>query len=78
MVVCVDSINFGKKGYGNFIQLAQLQSDVANQLNVPAGPLLMIVKSATICKTAVSLMSDVIAAAKRAETKVTSGGGEVV
>ena len=69
LVVYAHSIDFGKKGYGNLVQLAELQSDVANQLSVPVGPLVMIVKSATIYQTEVSLMSEVITAAKRNSTR---------
>ncbi len=65
LVVYAHSIDFGKKGYGNLVQLAELQSDVASRLSVPLGPLVMIVKSATIYQTEASLMREVIAAVQR-------------
>ena len=72
LVVYAHSIDFGKKGFGNLVQLAELQRDVASELNVPVGPLVMIVKSATIYQTELSLMSEVISSAQRAGKKATS------
>ena len=63
LVAYAHSIDFGKKGFGNLVQLAELQRHVAGQLGVPAGTLTMIVKSATIYTTEVGLMQDVLAAA---------------
>jgi hypothetical protein len=71
LVVYAHSIDFGKKGFGNLVQLAELQRDVASELNVPVGPLVMIVKSATIYQTELSLMSEMISSAQRAR-KATS------
>jgi thymidylate synthase len=48
LVVYAHSIDVGKKGYGNLVQLAELQRYVAEQLLAPIGQLVMIVKSATI------------------------------
>jgi thymidylate synthase len=67
LVVYAHSIDFGKKGFGNLAQLAELQRDVAERLHAPIGPLVMIVKSATIYHTEVELMSEVIAAAGLAQ-----------
>jgi thymidylate synthase len=39
------------KGYGNLVELASLQQQVAGQLGQPAGRLLMLVKSAHIYET---------------------------
>jgi thymidylate synthase len=72
LVVYAHSIDFGKKGFGNLVQLAELQRDVASELNVPVGPLVMIVKSATIYQTELSLMSEMISSAQRAGKKATS------
>jgi thymidylate synthase len=66
LIVYAHSIDFGKKGFGNLIQLAELQRDVASESNVPVGPSVMIVKSATIYQTELDLMSDVISSARRA------------
>jgi thymidylate synthase len=60
VVVYAHSIDFGKKGYGNLIQIAELQREVADRLKVPAGPLTMIVKSATVYTTEVELMRDIL------------------
>jgi thymidylate synthase len=72
LVVYAHSIDFGKKGFGNLVQLAELQRDVASELNVPVGPLVMIVKSATIYQTELSLMSERISSAQRAGKKATN------
>src|SRR5271154_1407631 len=72
LVVYAHSIDFGKKGFGNLIQLAELQRDVASELSVPVGSLVMIVKSATIYQTELDLMSEVIASARRVGTNAMS------
>jgi thymidylate synthase len=72
LVVYAHSIDFGKKGFGNLVQLAALQRDLASELNVPVGPLVMIVKSATIYQTELSLMSEMISSAQRPGKKATS------
>jgi thymidylate synthase len=51
LVAYAHSIDFGAKGYGNLAELASLQHHVAGQLGVPAGRLLMIVKSAHVYRT---------------------------
>jgi thymidylate synthase len=65
LVVYAHSIDFGKKGFANLVQLAELQRDVARELDAPVGPLVMIVKSATIYETELSLMREVISSARR-------------
>jgi thymidylate synthase len=65
LVVYAHSIDFGKKGFGNLVQLAELQRHVAERLEAPVGPLVMIIKSATIYLTEVGLMGDALAAAGR-------------
>ena len=42
------SIDFGARGYGNLVELAALQRHVAGELSLPAGRLLMIIKSAHV------------------------------
>ena len=64
LVVYAHSIDFGKKGFGNLVQLAELQRHVAQRLGAPVGSLTIIVKSATIYKTETDLMGGVIAAAR--------------
>src|ERR1700690_1966189 len=58
LVVYAHSIDFGKKGFGNLVQLAELQRHVAMRLAAPVGRLTMIVKSATIYRTEVALMDE--------------------
>jgi thymidylate synthase len=65
LVVYAHSIDFGKKGFANLAQLAALQRHVAQRLGAPVGPLVMIVKSATIYKTEVELMGETIEAARK-------------
>jgi len=51
LVAYAHSIDFGAKGYGNLVELAALQRHVAEQLALPAGRLLMVVKSAHVYET---------------------------
>jgi thymidylate synthase len=51
LVTYAHSIDFGAKGYGNLVELASLQHRVADELGVPAGRLVMIVKSAHVYET---------------------------
>jgi len=64
LVVYAHSIDFGKKGFGNLVQLAELQRHVAARLAAPVGRLTMIVKSATIYRTEVALMDEAVNAAR--------------
>ena len=72
LVVYAHSIDFGKKGFGNLVELAEVQRDVARQLGTLVGSLVMIVKSATIYQTELGLMMDVIASGRRAGMEATS------
>jgi hypothetical protein len=63
LVVYAHSIDFGKKGFANLTQLAELLRHVAARLGAPVGSLVMIVKSATIYKTEIGLMNETLAAA---------------
>jgi len=58
------SIDFGKKGFANLVQLAELQRHVAERLQVPEGNLVFIVKSATIYTTEVEAMRTVVDTAR--------------
>lgn len=51
LVVYAHSLDFGKKAYGNLIELAQLQHIVAKQIGVPAGKLVIYGKSVHIYET---------------------------
>jgi thymidylate synthase len=64
LVVYAHSIDFGKKGFGNLVELAEIQRHVAARLEAPIGRLAMIVKSATIYDTEVALMRKTLAEAR--------------
>lgn len=61
LVVYAHSIDFGSKGYGNLVQLAELQQRVAASLDRPVGSLTFIVKSAHIYATEFDYMRGVLA-----------------
>jgi thymidylate synthase len=48
LVVYAHSLDFGKKAYGNLVELALLQDHVAERLDVPPGQLIVHVKSAHV------------------------------
>lgn len=48
LVVYAHSLDFGKKAYGNLVELARLQHHVAEKLGVPVGQLVIHVKSAHV------------------------------
>lgn len=50
LVVYAHSLDFGKKAYGNLVELTNLQLLVAKQLKAPVGHLTLYVKSAHIYK----------------------------
>jgi thymidylate synthase len=60
LVVYAHSIDFGTKGYGNLVELAHVQEEVARQLVVKVGTLTMIVKSAHVYVSDVAHMNDVL------------------
>ncbi len=62
LVVYAHSIDFGAKGYGNLVQLADLQHRVATSLGRPVGSLTFIVKSAHVYATEFDYMRGVLAA----------------
>lgn len=61
LVVYAHSIDFGSKGYGNLVQLAELQHRVAAALGRPVGSLTFIVKSAHVYETEFEYMRGVLA-----------------
>jgi thymidylate synthase len=71
LVVYAHSIDFGAKGYGNLVELAALQRQVADALALPAGRLLLIVKSAHVYETELPYITRVLASVAR-----TSHGGQ--
>jgi thymidylate synthase len=62
LVVYAHSIDFGSKGYGNLVQLAELQREVAQSLGRAVGSLTFIVKSAHVYETEYAYMHGVLAA----------------
>ncbi|MCU1414136.1 MAG: hypothetical protein JWN80_1476 [Microbacteriaceae bacterium] len=63
-VVYAHSIDFGAKGYGNLVELADLQHRVAAGLGMPVGRLVFIVKSAHVYDSELSYMNSVLDSAK--------------
>jgi thymidylate synthase len=58
LVVYAHSLDFGKKAYGNLIELAHLQEHVARELDVPVGRLVVHAKSAHVYEPEWALMAD--------------------
>jgi len=65
LVSYAHSIDFGAKGYGNLVELAWLQHQVARELGHPVGRLLMVVKSAHVYQTESGYVRGVLAQSKR-------------
>ena len=63
LVVYAHGIDFGSKGYGNLVQLAELQERVARELDRPIGTLTFIVKTAHVYETEFEYMRGVLALA---------------
>ena len=57
LVVYAHSLDFGKKAYGNLVELARLQEDVAGELDVEPGRLVVHAKSAHIYEPEWELMA---------------------
>ena len=64
LVVYAHSIDFGSKGYGNLVQLADIQERVAGELGRPIGSLTFIIKSAHVYETEFDYMRGVLESAK--------------
>ncbi len=62
LVAYCHSIDFGAKGYGNLVELAALQRQVAAGLGAPVGRLVMVVKSAHVYATEFGYVRGVLAA----------------
>ena len=56
LVVYAHSLDFGKKAYGNLVELARLQLEVARAVGVPIGPLVIHAKSAHLYEPEFELM----------------------
>jgi thymidylate synthase len=57
LVVYAHSLDFGKKAYGNLVELALLQEHVASELEAPPGQLIVHVKSAHVYEPEWALMA---------------------
>jgi thymidylate synthase len=57
LVVYAHGLDFGKKAYGNLVELAHLQEHVATRLELPVGRLLLHVKTAHVYATEWELMA---------------------
>ena len=61
LLVYAHSLDFGKKAYGNLVELARLQHRVAAELSVPVGRLVVHVKSAHVYESERELVERVVA-----------------
>ena len=62
LVVYAHSLDFGKKAYGNLVELARLQHRVASEVGAPVGRLVVHVKSAHVYESERELMERLTAA----------------
>jgi thymidylate synthase len=65
LVVYAHSLDFGKKAYGNLVELAHLQEHVAGELGTKAGRLVVHVKTAHIYEPELAAMAELAASAER-------------
>ena len=62
LIVYAHSLDFGKKAYGNLIELARLQHEVAAAVGAAVGPLVIHAKSAHVYEPEYELMDDLVTA----------------
>ena len=72
LVVYAHSLDFGKKAYGNLVELARIQERVARDLRLPLGALMIYVKSAHVYEPEWELMAQLAGADRRRD--VTGSG----
>jgi len=60
LVVYAHSLDFGKKAYGNLVELARLQEHVASELSAPLGRLVVHVKSAHVYEPEFEVMAELV------------------
>ena len=63
LVVYAHSLDFGKKAYGNLVELARLQEHVAAELARPVGQLVVHAKSAHVYEPEWALMAELVSTA---------------
>jgi thymidylate synthase len=61
LVIYAHSLDFGKKAYGNLVELARLQEHVAGALGAPVGRLVVHAKSAHVYEPEWALMAEIAA-----------------
>jgi thymidylate synthase len=66
LVVYAHSLDFGKKAYGNLVELARLQEHVAGELGVARGALVVHAKSAHVYEPEWSAMASIVGAGQGA------------
>ena len=66
LVVYAHSLDFGKKAYGNLIELARLQDHVAGELGIASGALVVHAKSAHVYEPEWSAMASIVGAGQGA------------
>ncbi len=64
--VYAHGLDFGKKAYGNLVELAALGQEVARRAGLPVGGLVLHVKTAHIYTTELDLMTGIVAAERGA------------
>jgi thymidylate synthase len=64
LVVYAHSLDFGKKAYGNLVELARLQEQVADELGCAVGRLVVHAKSAHVYEPELALMARLAAVAE--------------
>jgi thymidylate synthase len=62
LVVYAHSLDFGKKAYGNLVELARLQAEVALGIDAPVGSLTIHCKSAHVYEPEFALMERLVPA----------------
>jgi len=66
LIVYAHSLDFGKKAYGNLVELAALQAHVAAELEAEVGRLVVHVKTAHVYDPELALMRELSSASRRA------------
>jgi thymidylate synthase len=61
LVVYAHSLDFGKKAYGNLVELARLQREIATAVTLPVGSLVIHAKSAHVYEPELALMAELSA-----------------
>jgi thymidylate synthase len=70
LVVYAHGLDFGKKAYGNLVELAALQAHVAGELAAPVGRLVVHVKTAHVYEPELELMARLTGVSRPATPRV--------